>query len=142
MIDVQWYFFSCKSSIHYLLTTLLVLLQLQYDEMPDLMEDGSVQVIQVSDLLDPKVCQASLSSVTRVTHLFHCAYLTRSDHYTDAVDNLALMKNVLDVVEVVCKDSLKHVYVQVRRGGCHLSAEEVEHESYARRFVQRPPALG
>ena len=77
------------------------------------MDDGTVQTIKVSNLLDPKDVQRSLSGVTGVTHLFNCAYLTREDPYSDAMDNLSLMKNVVEVVEETCKDTFKHAYVQV-----------------------------
>jgi hypothetical protein len=56
--------------------------------------------MQVSGLLDANTVSNALSGLGDVTHIFHCAYLTcGSDQHKDAVDNLALCKNVVEAIE-------------------------------------------
>lgn len=57
-------------------------------------------LLQVDDLLDANAVSSALQGLPGVTHIFHCAYLTSgSDQYKDAVDNLALLKHVVEAVE-------------------------------------------
>ncbi|WIA10533.1 hypothetical protein OEZ85_010721 [Tetradesmus obliquus] len=91
--------------------------KLQYDEMPDGL-GGTVTAVQVTDLLDANAVSTALSQLPDVTHIFHCAYLTSgSDQHKDAVDNLALLKHVVEAIEAAQSSDggsgkLQHVYVQ------------------------------
>eukprot|EP00883_Tetradesmus_obliquus_P006071 jgi/Sobl393_1/1653/SZX78613.1 len=91
--------------------------KLQYDEMPDGLGD-TVTAVQVTDLLDANAVSTALSQLPDVTHIFHCAYLTSgSDQHKDAVDNLALLKHVVEAIEAAQSSDggsgkLQHVYVQ------------------------------
>lgn len=69
--------------------------------------------MQVTDLLDANAVSTALSQLPDVTHIFHCAYLTSgSDQHKDAVDNLALLKHVVEAIEAAQSSGRQHCQEQ------------------------------
>jgi nucleoside-diphosphate-sugar epimerase len=65
--------------------------------------------VLVADLMDASICRESLRAIRGVTHVLYCA---RYDHTTQAkepiVENLAMLRNVVDAVE---SNALQHVHL-------------------------------
>src|SRR5262245_4268487 len=51
------------------------------------------------DLLDPQDCAAKLGALREVTHVFYCAYQERANRAEEVAPNLAMLTNVVDVLE-------------------------------------------
>ena len=55
------------------------------------------------DLLDPQDCAAKLEPLREVTHVFYCAYQERPNRAEEVAPNLAMLTNVVDVLERVAR---------------------------------------
>lgn len=75
------------------------------------------------DLLDASACRRKLSGLTGVTHIFHAAYLERPTMAESIKPNLALLSNVVHVIEPAAKN-LRHIHLLqgTKYYGNHLGA--------------------
>lgn len=79
-----------------------------------------VSMIEV-DLLDRAACQAKIGELKDVTHVFFSAYLERPTFAEQVGPNLAMLSNLIDVVERSAPDFSRVVIVQgVKYYGVHL----------------------
>jgi nucleoside-diphosphate-sugar epimerase len=73
------------------------------------------------DLLDPADTAKALGDLTEITHVFSCGYVDRTDVKQLIDDNVALVKNPLDVLERTAPGLERIVLVQgTKYYGCHL----------------------
>jgi nucleoside-diphosphate-sugar epimerase len=83
-------------------------------------ETGGATFVSV-DLLDREQAEARLSSLTDVTHIFYTAYLERPSFAAEVAPNLAMLRNVVEVVE---RASPRLTHVSLMQGtkayGTHL----------------------
>ncbi len=61
-----------------------------------------------ADLLDPDDLQRKLGAISGLTHIVFAAYIEKPTPSERSEANLAILKNLLDVVEK-CSPSLRHV---------------------------------
>jgi nucleoside-diphosphate-sugar epimerase len=73
------------------------------------------------DLLDPDDCRAKLGSVGDVTHIFYAAYLAQPTEAKQATLNLAMLRNLVEVVEESAP-GLRHISLMEgpKAYGCHF----------------------
>lgn len=73
------------------------------------------------DLLDPADCRARLTGLADVTHLFFAALQSPADRTEEARVNLAMLRNLFEVVEPAAK-GLQHVHLMhgAKWYGAHL----------------------
>src|SRR3954471_24617662 len=71
--------------------------------------EGAYEHIAV-DLMDAAECKAKLGRLSDVTHIFFAALAANRELAQAAIDTLALLRNVVDVVEPVA-GSLEHIHV-------------------------------
>lgn len=69
--------------------------------------ETSAEFIYV-DLLQAADCQAKLGGLTDVTHIFFTPYAARASFAEEVAPNLAMLTNLLDVIEPVATD-LQHI---------------------------------
>lgn len=73
------------------------------------------------DLLDQEACSIKLGELKDVTHLFFAAYQERPTYSEQVAPNLAMLANLVDVIERVAPDFTRVVLVQgVKYYGVHL----------------------
>ncbi len=73
------------------------------------------------DLLDPSNCAARLTGLDDVTHLVYCAYADHGGAVEDTAPNLAMLSNLMTVIERACP-RLRHVTLMqgAKAYGSHL----------------------
>jgi nucleoside-diphosphate-sugar epimerase len=85
---------------------------------PDI--DGAYEHISV-DLMDPADCREKLGGLNDVTHIFFAALAANRELAQAAIDNLALLRNLVETIEPVAV-GLEHVHVMhgTKWYGMHL----------------------
>lgn len=76
------------------------------------------------DLLDASECRRKLGGLSGVTHIFHAAYVERPSMAEALAPNLALLSNVVEVIEPLCAETLRHIHLLqgTKYYGNHLGA--------------------
>jgi nucleoside-diphosphate-sugar epimerase len=83
-------------------------------------EPGTATYISV-DLVDRADTEAKLSGITGITHVFYAAYLEQPTYAAEVKPNLAMLRNVVEVVSAT-SPSLEHVSLMqgTKAYGTHL----------------------
>jgi len=81
---------------------------------------GAYEHISV-DLMDAAACRAKLGHLRDVTHIFFAALAANREIAQAAIDNLALLRNLVETVEPIAND-LQHIHVMhgTKWYGMHL----------------------